>query len=42
VTQGAGLSLQWYRNNLLPAIDYNRLSEEAATDRHVVRPAPAG
>jgi xylulokinase len=31
VTQGAGLSLQWFRNNLLPAIEYDRLTEEAAT-----------
>ncbi|HLH31179.1 MAG TPA: xylulokinase [Terriglobia bacterium] len=35
VTQGAGLSLQWFRNNLAPGTDYEKLTEEAAT-------APAG
>ena len=35
VTQGAGLSLQWFRNNLAPGVDYDDLMEEAAT-------APAG
>ena len=30
VTQGAGLSLQWFRNQLAPGIDYDRLTEEAA------------
>jgi xylulokinase len=35
VTQGAGLSLQWFRNQLAPDSDYDALSREAAT-------APAG
>jgi xylulokinase len=35
VTQGAGLSLQWLRNQLVPGSTYDELTEEAAT-------APAG
>ena len=35
VTQGAGLSLQWLRNQLVPGAAYDALTEEAAT-------APAG
>ncbi len=35
VTQGAGLSLQWFRNQLAPGSSYNDLMAEAAT-------APAG
>jgi xylulokinase len=35
VTQGAGLSYQWFRNQLAPGTDYDRLTAEAAT-------APAG
>jgi xylulokinase len=35
VTQGAGLSLQWFRNNLAPGVPYDALMKEAAT-------APAG
>jgi xylulokinase len=35
VTQGAGLSLQWFRNQLAPGVDYDALTEEAAK-------APAG
>ena len=35
VTQGAGLSLQWFRNQLAPGVDYDALTAEAAT-------APAG
>lgn len=35
VTQGAGLSLQWFRNQFAPGADYNHLMAEAAT-------APAG
>jgi len=35
VTQGAGLSLQWFRNQLAPGADYDALMDEAAT-------APAG
>jgi xylulokinase len=35
VTQGAGLSLQWFRRNLAPTADYDTLTSEAAT-------APAG
>jgi xylulokinase len=35
VTQGAGLSLQWFRNNLAPGVPYDDLMKEAAT-------APAG
>jgi xylulokinase len=31
VTQGAGLSLQWVRNQLLPGADYGLLMKEAAT-----------
>jgi xylulokinase len=31
VTQGAGLSLQWFRNNLAPGVDYETLTAEAAT-----------
>ena len=31
VTQGAGLSLQWFRNNLAPAAEYDALTAEAAT-----------
>lgn len=30
VTQGAGLSLQWFRNRLAPGTDYNALMAEAA------------
>jgi xylulokinase len=30
VTQGAGLSLQWFRNQLAPGSDYDRLTGEAA------------
>jgi xylulokinase len=30
VTQGAGLSLQWFRNTLAPGADYDTLTEEAA------------
>jgi xylulokinase len=35
VTQGAGLSLQWFRNQLAPGVDYDALMAEAAL-------APAG
>jgi len=35
VTQGAGLSLQWFRNQFAPGADYDTLTAEAAT-------APAG
>jgi xylulokinase len=35
VTQGAGLSLQWFRNQLAPGTDYDALTAEAAQ-------APAG
>jgi xylulokinase len=35
VTQGAGLSLRWFRNQLAPGADYDALTAEAAT-------APAG
>jgi xylulokinase len=35
VTQGAGLSLQWFRNQLAPGVSYDALTEEAAQ-------APAG
>ena len=35
VTQGAGLSLQWFRNQLSPGIEYDALTAEAAS-------APAG
>jgi xylulokinase len=35
VTQGAGLSLQWFRTQLMPGMDYDALTAEAAT-------APAG
>jgi xylulokinase len=35
VTQGAGLSLQWFRNQLAPGVSYDDLMTEAAT-------APAG
>lgn len=31
VTQGAGLSLQWLRNQLIPGADYDALTKEAAT-----------
>jgi xylulokinase len=31
VTQGAGLSLQWFRNQLAPGEDYDSLTAEAAT-----------
>jgi xylulokinase len=31
VTQGAGLSLQWFRNNLAPGTNYDALTSEAAT-----------
>ena len=31
VTQGAGLSLQWFRNNLATGTDYETLTAEAAT-----------
>ncbi len=30
VTQGAGLSLQWFRNQLAPGMDYDALTAEAA------------
>jgi len=35
VTQGAGLSLQWFRNQLAPGVEYDALMAEAST-------APAG
>jgi xylulokinase len=35
VTQGAGLSMQWLRNQLLPGVDYDAMTREAST-------APAG
>src|SRR6201987_576558 len=31
VTQGAGLSLQWFRNQMAPGTDYDSLMNEAAT-----------
>jgi xylulokinase len=31
VTQGAGLSLQWFRNQFAPAMEYDALTAEAAT-----------
>jgi xylulokinase len=31
VTQGAGLSLQWFRNQLMPGCDYSQLTNEAET-----------
>jgi xylulokinase len=31
VTQGAGLSLQWFRNQMAPGADYDSLTAEAAT-----------
>jgi xylulokinase len=31
VTQGAGLSLQWFRNQLMPGEDYDKLIKEAET-----------
>ncbi|MBI4908549.1 MAG: xylulokinase [Acidobacteria bacterium] len=31
VTQGAGLSLQWFRNHLAPGVDYDALTAEAST-----------
>ena len=31
VTQGAGLSLQWFRNQLTPGVSYDALMDEAAT-----------
>lgn len=31
VTQGAGLSLQWFRNQLAPGADYDALTAEAST-----------
>jgi xylulokinase len=31
VTQGAGLSLQWLRNQLAPGVEYDALTEEAST-----------
>ncbi|HTP87327.1 MAG TPA: xylulokinase [Bryobacteraceae bacterium] len=31
VTQGAGLSFQWFRNQLAPGADYDKLTAEAAT-----------
>jgi xylulokinase len=31
VTQGAGLSLQWFRNNLAPGTGYDTLTAEAST-----------
>jgi xylulokinase len=33
VTQGAGLSLQWFRNQLAPGLDYDALTAEAALAR---------
>jgi xylulokinase len=33
VTQGAGLSLQWFRNQLAPGIEYDVLTAEATTAR---------
>ena len=33
VTQGAGLSLQWFRNQLAPGVDYDALIAEAAPRR---------
>jgi xylulokinase len=31
VTQGAGLSLQWLRNQLMPGVEYSELTKEAST-----------
>ena len=31
VTQGAGLSLQWFRNQFAPGAEYDKLTQEAAT-----------
>jgi xylulokinase len=31
VTQGAGLSLQWFRNQMAPGVEYDSLTEDAAT-----------
>ncbi len=39
VTQGAGLSLQWFRNTLAPGADYDALMAEAAQSRP---PVPQG
>jgi xylulokinase len=33
VTQGAGLSLQWFRKQLAPQMDYDALTAEAATSQ---------
>lgn len=33
VTQGAGLSLQWMRNQLMPRTDYDAMTAEAATTK---------
>ena len=33
VTQGAGLSLQWFRNQFAPGADYDALTAEAALRR---------
>ena len=33
VTQGAGLSLQWFRKELTPDVEYDQLMEEAAASR---------
>jgi xylulokinase len=33
VTQGAGLSLQWFRNQLAPGVSYDALMAEAATSK---------
>ena len=42
VTQGAGLSLQWFRNQLAPGMEYDALMEEAAQSPAGARTASSG
>jgi hypothetical protein len=42
VTQGAGLSLQWFRNQLAPGTEYDALTAEAAHRRRPARRACSG
>ena len=42
VTQGAGLSLQWFRNQLAPGMDYDALTAEAAQVARRARTACSG
>ena len=42
VTQGAGLSLQWFRNQFAPGMDYDQLTAEAASSCMLLARAVSG